>query len=140
HDRSWRRREASAPHRVAGGRLLGVFLAPGLLGHRENSEVMSSTQDAQKHARRRLAVVLLGGIAGVAVGLAGIYGIALLTRNAIVEPICAPALETARAVAPHAKGEVAAMSVARTPKLQPFLEFQDGAGQPKKLTEWRGRT
>ncbi len=102
---------------------------------------MSDTRTAEKrHAQRRLAVILLGGIAGVAVGLAGVYGIALLTRNAIVEPICVPALETVRAVTPHAKGDVAAISVASTPKLLPFLEFQDDTGQPKKLTEWRGRT
>ena len=65
---------------------------------------MSDTQDAQKHARRRLAVVLLGGIAGVAIGLAGVYGIARLARNAAVEPACMPAQETARRIAPLAAG------------------------------------
>jgi len=33
-------------------------------------------------AKKRLAMVLAGGIAGVIIGLAGVYGIATLTRNA----------------------------------------------------------
>ena len=102
---------------------------------------MSETQGAAKRrARSRLAVIVLGGIAGMAVGLAGVYGIARLARNAAVEPICVPALETVRAVAPLAKGEVAALSVAQVPKLLPFLVFEDSTGQSKRLNEWRGRT
>jgi hypothetical protein len=32
-------------------------------------------------ARRRIGLILAGGLAGVLVGLAGVYGIATLTRN-----------------------------------------------------------
>ena len=110
---------------------------------------MNEAQDARRrHAKKRLAVVLLGGVAGVAIGLAVVYGIVMLarnaavepTRNAAVEPICVPALETARAIAPFAKGEVAALVVAKAPKQLPELAFRDAAGEPKKLSDWRGRT
>ena len=36
---------------------------------------------AQRHAKKRLALILLGGVAGVAVGLAGVYGIGRLDRQ-----------------------------------------------------------
>ena len=50
---------------------------------------------AQSRAKRRLSLILAGGIAGVAVGLAGVYGIGLLLGNAAVDPACRPAVETA---------------------------------------------
>ena len=40
-----------------------------------------SDRPARSHAIRRLILVLAGGVAGVAVGLAGVYGIATLTGN-----------------------------------------------------------
>jgi thiol-disulfide isomerase/thioredoxin len=102
---------------------------------------MSDTQDVSKrYARSRLAIVLLGGIAGVAVGLAGVYGIGRLARNAALEAACVPAQEIARRVAPLANGEVAAVAAADVPKRLPDLAFQHGSGQPKTLADWRGRT
>ena len=53
-------------------------------------------------------MVLLGGVAGVAVGLAGVYGIGRLAGNAAADPACKPAVETARRMAPLVRGEVAA--------------------------------
>ena len=47
-------------------------------------------------AKKRLAMVLAGGIAGVIIGLAGVYGIATLTRNAGGDAACQPAVELAR--------------------------------------------
>jgi thiol-disulfide isomerase/thioredoxin len=102
---------------------------------------MTGTQDAaRRQAYRRLVVILLGGVAGVAVGLAGIYGIARLAGNAPVAEACRPAVETARRLEPLARGEVAAVAVAKSPKLLPALAFQDRDGAAKTLADWRGRT
>jgi thiol-disulfide isomerase/thioredoxin len=90
-------------------------------------------------AKKRLAMVLAGGIAGVVVGLAGVYGIATLTRNAGGDAACRPALELARKIAPFARGEMAAVNVAKSPLKVPDLTFQDAAGNPRTLEHWRGR-
>jgi thiol-disulfide isomerase/thioredoxin len=49
-------------------------------------------------------------------------------------------VETARRIAPLAHGEVAAVSVAQSPKTLPRLAFNDGSGAAKSLADWRGRT
>ena len=85
-------------------------------------------------AKKRLAMVLAGGVAGVAVGLAGVYGIATLTGNAGGDAACRPALELARKLAPLARGEVAAVKVAQSPLKLPTLAFRDAAGQPLSVT------
>jgi thiol-disulfide isomerase/thioredoxin len=95
---------------------------------------------APSHARRRLALVLLGGVVGVAVGLAGIYGIGRLMGNAGTDPACKGAVETARRIAPFARGEVAAVGVAKASKALPPLAFKDASGADKTLADWRGRT
>ena len=59
---------------------------------------------ARTHAKRRLAMVLAGGIAGIVVGLAGVYGIATLTLNAGGDAICRSAFELAIKIAPFAHG------------------------------------
>jgi len=101
---------------------------------------MNGSRDTQRSAaKRRLAVILLGGVAGVAIGLAGIYGIKRLTGNAVVAAECRPAAEMARRIAPLARGEVAAVAVAEAPKLLPALAFRDEAGANRTLNEWRGR-
>jgi len=98
------------------------------------------TQSQPTAAKKRLAMVLAGGIAGVAVGLAGVYGIATLTRNAGGDAACRPAVELARKMAPFARGEVAAVNVAKTPLKVPSLAFNDSTGKPLTLEHWRGRT
>jgi thiol-disulfide isomerase/thioredoxin len=102
---------------------------------------MTQLQNAARSlAKKRLAVIVVGGIAGVAVGLAGVYGIGMLTRNVAPDPACAPAAEIARRIGPLARGEVAALTVAATPRRLPELTFQDSTGQNKTLADWRGRT
>jgi thiol-disulfide isomerase/thioredoxin len=102
---------------------------------------MTDSRNAtQSHAKKRLAIVVAGGFAGVVVGLAGIYGISRLTGNVAVAPECRPAQETARRIAPLARGEIAALTVAKAPKRLPELAFQDEAGGRKTLSDWRGRT
>jgi thiol-disulfide isomerase/thioredoxin len=95
---------------------------------------------APSHARKRLALVLLGGVVGVAVGLAGIYGIGRLMGNAGTDPACKGAVETARRIAPFARGEVAAVGVVKASKPLPPLAFKDASGTEKSLADWRGRT
>jgi hypothetical protein len=73
------------------------------------------TGSQSSFAKKRLAMVLAGGIAGVIVGLAGVYGIATLTRNAGGDAACRPAIELAKKLAPFARGEVAAINVAKSP-------------------------
>jgi thiol-disulfide isomerase/thioredoxin len=95
---------------------------------------------ARRLARKRLALILLGGVLGVAVGFAGVYGIGRLTGNAGPDPACKASVETARKMAPLARGEVAAVSVAAAPKVLPALAFKDASGADKSLADWRGRT
>ena len=89
-------------------------------------------------------MILAAGIGGLAVGLAGVYGIATLTRNvggdAAMDVTCRPAVELAKKLAPLARGEVAAVNVAKSPLKVPDLAFQDAAGKPLTLEHWRGRT
>jgi thiol-disulfide isomerase/thioredoxin len=94
---------------------------------------------APTHAKKRLAMVVAGGIAGVAVGLAAVYGIARFQRN-VGDATCRPAVETAQRLAPLARGEVAALVVAETPLRVPNLAFRDAAGTERHLADWRGRT
>jgi thiol-disulfide isomerase/thioredoxin len=99
---------------------------------------MTGTQSS--FAKKRLAMILAGGIAGVVVGLAGVYGIATLTRNAGADAACRPTVTLAGKIAPLAHGEVAAVNVARSPLKVPALSFQDAAGKALTLDHWRGRT
>ena len=91
-------------------------------------------------AKKRFALILAGGVAGVAAGLAGVYGIATLTRNAGGDVACRPSMELARKLAPLARGEVAAVAIAKSPLKVPELAFEDAAGKPLTLANWRGRT
>jgi len=85
-------------------------------------------------------MVLAGSVAGVVVGLAGVYGIATLTGNAGGDKACKPAVELARRLAPLARGEVAAVKIAKSGLKVPGLAFQDAAGKSLTLEHWRGRT
>ena len=90
--------------------------------------------------KKRFLLILAGGIAGLAAGLAGVYGIATLTGNAGGDRACRPAVELARKLAPLARGEVAAVKVTKSGLKVPDLAFQDVAGKPLSLADWRGRT
>jgi thiol-disulfide isomerase/thioredoxin len=95
-----------------------------------------TASDAPASRRARIvAVALIGALAG----LAGVYGMAALTRNP-AEAACRPAAETAQRLAPLARGEVAAVTVASAPRSLPALTFRDAAGRERSLAEWRGRT
>ncbi len=82
----------------------------------------------------------MGGLAGLVVGLAAVYGIATLTGNAGGDKACRPAVALAQKIAPFATGQVAAVNVAKSPLRVPDLAFQDAAGKPLTLKAFRGRT
>ena len=93
---------------------------------------------APSDTTRRL-VMAVSALAGVAVGLAAVYGIGGLQRNP-PDAACRPAAELARRLAPLARGEVAGVSVAAEPNRLPDLAFNDASGKARQLSEWRGRT
>jgi len=84
-------------------------------------------------------MAVVGGIAGVAVALAAVYGIGALKRNA-ADTACADAAHLAERLAPLARGEVAAFTVADGSQRLPDLAFRDANGTERNLADWRGRT
>ena len=102
---------------------------------------MTGTENpAKDRAKRRLAVVAAGSLAGVAIGLAAVYGISVFLGNRAGDTECRPAVETAGRIAPLARGEVAGVVVASRPLRLPDLAFRDGSGSERHLAQWRGRT
>jgi thiol-disulfide isomerase/thioredoxin len=89
-----------------------------------------------KVRRRRVAVLTLCAVLAV---LAGIYGIDHLRSNP-ADAACRGAVETASRIAPLARGQVAALTVAQTPFRVPDLAFKDLVGHEVTLAAWRGRT
>lgn len=88
---------------------------------------------------RRIRLIAAAIVVGALAGVAGVYGIGSLTRNA-GDPACQPTADLARRIAPFAKGEVAALTPVAKPFAIPDLTFKDATGAPKKLSDWRGRT
>jgi thiol-disulfide isomerase/thioredoxin len=101
---------------------------------------MTDRRDEERPAARMRPLTLsaLAAVAAAAAGLAAVYGMGGFGRND-ADAACRPALETAGRIAPLARGEVAAVAVAREPRRVPDLAFLDGSGDKKTLGEWRGR-
>jgi thiol-disulfide isomerase/thioredoxin len=91
-------------------------------------------------AKKRLAVVLVGALIGIIVGLSTVYGIVALTRNVGEDKTCEPAVVLAKKIASLARGEVAAVNMAKSPLKVPDLTFTDASGKQLSLADWRGRT
>jgi thiol-disulfide isomerase/thioredoxin len=89
---------------------------------------------------RRIPFAIGAVLVGALLGFAGVYGIGGLKRNASGDSACNPAVALSSKIAPLAHGEVAALTMATTPLRVPDLAFEDANGQPKKLSDWRGRT
>ncbi|HEY6254433.1 MAG TPA: TlpA disulfide reductase family protein [Xanthobacteraceae bacterium] len=94
---------------------------------------------ASRPRPRRLALIAGAIVAGAFVGLAGVYGIGPLMRNA-GDPECGTAVETAAHLAPLAHGEVAALAIAEKGLRLPDMTFRDLGGAERHLSDWRGRT
>jgi len=95
------------------------------------------TPSPPRPMRRRalvLGAVLVGAIGGYA-------GVSYLSDRAPAgDPTCQPAVALSKKLAPLARGEVAALTMATAPLKLPDLAFVDGEGQLKKLSDWRGKT
>jgi thiol-disulfide isomerase/thioredoxin len=89
---------------------------------------------------RRIPFAIGAVLVGAVLGFAGVYGIGGLKRNASGDSACNPAVALSSKIAPLAHGEVAALTMATAPLRLPDLAFEDANGQPKKLSDWRGRT
>jgi thiol-disulfide isomerase/thioredoxin len=90
-----------------------------------------------------MRLMLVAALVGAAAGLAAVYGINGLKRNgtsAEVDPICNGTVETARKLASLARGEVAALALASSPRRMPELSFRDGEGKTVRLADFHGRT
>jgi thiol-disulfide isomerase/thioredoxin len=90
-----------------------------------------------------LRPILLAAVLGVVAGLAGVYGIAGLKRNATLtepDPACRETVNAAKRLMPLVHGEVAAFTLTETPRRLPELNFNDDVGKQVQLAEFRGRT
>ncbi len=88
---------------------------------------------------RRLASLALATAMGAVLYVGGPSGKEGAARAAD-GPVCAASAKIAAAVDPLAKGDVAAMSIAKKPASVGDLTFNDPAGQPVKLSAFRGKT
>jgi thiol-disulfide isomerase/thioredoxin len=88
---------------------------------------------------RRYRVLSVAASVVIIAVLAGVYGMEHLRSNPAAAA-CQAAVETASRIAPLAHGEIAALTIARTPFLVPNLAFKDAEGHDRTLADWRGRT
>ncbi len=100
---------------------------------------MTVAHDTTSAAPKRRKFALLTAAVIAALGVAAVYGIAGYGRNG-GDAACQGALATAKRIAPLARGEVAAVSVADTGLRLPTLAFKDANGAEKSLADWKGRT
>jgi thiol-disulfide isomerase/thioredoxin len=101
---------------------------------------MNETSDnTAKGPFRRRGLVIAAAVAALLAGLAGVYGIGGLQRNAGGDAECQAAVDIAKRIAPLAHGEVAALTVAEKPFRVPDVAFQDANGKRHTLKDWRGK-
>ena len=96
------------------------------------------TERKTKTAARRLPLIAAAVVAGLAVGLAGIYAIGGFQSNAAAG--CEAATALTNRIKPLARGEVAAVNVPARPLRIPDLAFTDASGKHTSLADWRGKT
>ena len=89
---------------------------------------------------RKWPVIAVAIIVGVGLGYVGVTQFMGFDRPAVTVGPCAPAVATAKRISPLIKGEVAALTAATRPLEVPDLAFDDGHGDAKKLSDFRGRT
>jgi thiol-disulfide isomerase/thioredoxin len=97
----------------------------------------SDTASSPSGRRRRL--IAGTAVAALVAGLAGVYGIGGFQRNAGTDAGCQAAVDIAKRIAPLARGEVAALTVAEKPARVPELAFQGADGRQVGLKDWHGR-
>lgn len=92
---------------------------------------------ARTTAKRRIPLVIGAVLVGTVIGYVAVSG---LMRPAGGDMACNGAVDLAKKIGPLAHGEVAALTMATTPLKLPDLTFEDANGQPKKLSDFRGKT
>jgi len=105
----------------------------------KNSPPQDRPKAAKPPQKRGFRLMPVAFILGAMAGLALVYGIAPLSRNAAPDAACRPAAEAAKRLEPYARGEVAALTPAKAPIRVSNLSFRDGNGRERKLSEWQGR-
>lgn len=89
--------------------------------------------------RRRAAALGLVAVVALAAVLAGVY-VTLRPQGNGETADCTAAAARAAALQPLATGEVAALTLHKTPGPAAALTFIDGDGAERALGQWRGRT
>jgi thiol-disulfide isomerase/thioredoxin len=100
---------------------------------------MPETTPAPSPAVRRIPIAIAAVVIGGVIGYAGLYGFGWPRGGSGGDPTCRAAVDTARRIAPLARGEVAALTLATSPLRLPDLTFEDAEGKPRKLSDWRGK-
>lgn len=100
---------------------------------------MTDHPDAPAAAARRKSVVALIALL-IAGGAAFLYVKGAPSSKKESSAACAASQKMAESLAPLAKGEVAAMAIAKEPEPMPELTFNGPDGKPKKLTDFKGKT
>jgi thiol-disulfide isomerase/thioredoxin len=130
HDRIRPRRVSPAPHLVAHDTLIKFLY--------RQFRIDMPEQVTTERPRRRAVLVTAAIVAGLAVGLAGIYGIGGFKPNG--DSACSANAALLQKLKPLAHGEVAAVNVPARSIVLPNLTFRDATGKEKRLADWRGRT
>ncbi|WP_029006660.1 thiol:disulfide interchange protein TlpA [Azorhizobium doebereinerae] len=117
----------------------------------------AEARPARRGPWRMIGLVAGATVAGAMVGALALYGMKGLPGNAsatkpqadgtipaataaLADPDCQGAVDAAKRLAPLAKGELAALSLATTPRRLPPLAFADAAGKPVTLADFKGKT
>ena len=99
------------------------------------------TETEPKSAPRTATIVSVAVVAGLGFGLAAVYGIGGLQRNAGAAGNCSASIAAAARIKPLVKGEVAALIPADAqPLLVSGLAFNGSDGKPVALSAWKGKT
>src|SRR5579871_4881813 len=98
----------------------------------------STPPQLRPYQPQRLVMAVVAVLVGGVIGLAGVYGIGGLKRNA-GDPSCRPATELAKTLTPLIRGEVAGIIPASAGLRIPDVSFQDASGATRKLSDWRGK-
>ncbi|WP_433995864.1 thiol:disulfide interchange protein TlpA [Bradyrhizobium genosp. L] len=98
---------------------------------------MPETTPPKSTSARRIPLVIGAVLIGAVLGYVGVSS---LKHPPGGDVACNGAVDLAKKIAPLAHGEVAALTMATTPLRLPDLAFEDASGQPKKLSDFRGKT
>jgi thiol-disulfide isomerase/thioredoxin len=100
--------------------------------------MLQRTEPSPPPRGRKRGLMIAASVGVIAALALAVYGLAGPGRNPD-EAACGPALQTAQRIAPLARGEMAAVAVAREPLRAPALAFNDASGARKTLADWQGR-